>query len=526
MHEHLPHLRNSVKEPGSGAVPEPDSVAQARSPLIVNLDQQPPQKRASVLRSLSRAAGNRAVSRAVRAPKARTVTAAAMATWTRLAGQVHEYAVLRERIAGYGHLFEADHLIEDRFWKVLPGGLDPANWPATLVPRNPAVAAQLKGYSGYVHSEKTRRLRKLIPHGKEQLFSLQQVWDAHAKVLGDLGVGHGLDLVHDAGDMFSGTGVELRTTFSPDHFDPSKWKPERLTPIKAPAKPRPAAGKTVAKAAGERATEAINRGGRVASGAKFAAGLVLDAALLAVDLILSALEDRLEEANNEGLRQAWKLVVQPKIGAKMAEELGNALLLVQPEPRWITVRWRSVMEVQNRDLADAAVALLRLISLQGTYVEVFDHVEVEDVFISPVERNERVTGRDGGDDHTRYYVFESSVLINDPEVSKRWLLEDGARTFARDQWRKLLKRLGDPGDDTWLLGLPLLTGDFAGAAHALGELGETLEGTLRDDVLEFRQWLEQEAQDQSAGRAALDAHQRGLLELLEEVMPQRSTSFE
>jgi hypothetical protein len=305
-----------------------------------------------------------------------------------------------------------------------------------------------------------------------------------------------------------------------------------------PAGKLPAAGTAAAADAAERATKASAgaapkgaatgavkgaAGAKVASHAKLAVGLALEAALLAVDLILSELADRLEEANQEGLRHAWKLTVLPLFEAKMQEELANALLLVNPEPRWITVRWRSVMEVQDRELADAAVALLRLISLQGTFVEIFDHIEVEDVFVSPDARNEAVTARDRTVGRSRHYVFESSVLISDPAVSKRWWLEDAARTYARDQWGRMHERLDDPERVTFNVGVPLVSGDYAGAAQALGEFLEEqpLDDALRDDLLEFRNWLEQEAEDRAAGRAELDEHQRGLLEVLEQVLPQR-----
>lgn len=96
------------------------------------------------------------------------------------------YRDLVDANESYGHLFEADHLLEKRF---IEGAkvefddfaLDVSDFQAILVPKNPAVAAQLP-FSYYNHQAKTQALRRLIPNGMESTFTLQEIYDAYLLV--------------------------------------------------------------------------------------------------------------------------------------------------------------------------------------------------------------------------------------------------------------------------------------------------------------------------------------------------------
>lgn len=113
------------------------------------------------------------------------VAADAIRAFDQLAGRVDSYRdvlKLRRRLGKkFGAWFEADHLLEKRFFLSprVEGVLDPDDIFATLVPKNQAVARQLDGYSSYVHLEKTNLMKRLIPVGKEDLYTLQQWWDVH-----------------------------------------------------------------------------------------------------------------------------------------------------------------------------------------------------------------------------------------------------------------------------------------------------------------------------------------------------------
>ena len=150
------------------------------------------------------------------------VTPDAQIAFDRVAGVVTDYEDLKKVMAGYGDLFEVDHLVEKRTLVVFEkhATIDPDNWESFVVPINREVASQLPGFSGYVHVDKTRLMNQLIPHGFEKLFTPQQVWDAHVKVLKDLGLSNELVRLEP---MFKGLPVEFRTSFPADHFSPPNW---------------------------------------------------------------------------------------------------------------------------------------------------------------------------------------------------------------------------------------------------------------------------------------------------------------
>jgi hypothetical protein len=64
-------------------------------------------------------------------------------------------------------------------------------------------------------------MNQLIPQGFEFLFSPQQVWDAHVKVLKELGLPDGA--IDRLEPLFEDRGVEFRKSFPADHFSPPKW---------------------------------------------------------------------------------------------------------------------------------------------------------------------------------------------------------------------------------------------------------------------------------------------------------------
>jgi hypothetical protein len=122
----------------------------------------------------------------------REITPHDIAHYDRLAGEVWIYETLTKRNYGYGHLYEADHVLEKRFFINDPrveGFYEKEGTMAFLVPKNAAVAARMPGNKiTYVHLTRTNMLKALIPNGTETRFTVQQIWDAHCHVLNALGL--------------------------------------------------------------------------------------------------------------------------------------------------------------------------------------------------------------------------------------------------------------------------------------------------------------------------------------------------
>jgi hypothetical protein len=120
----------------------------------------------------------------------KTITPEALRLIERWGAAVHHYRDLRLVAEGYGDFFQVDHLFERRFWKSsrLNDIIDQSDLLGMIVAKNPNTAAQIKGYRGYVHSQKTDLLRRLIPNGEEDFFTMQQWWDAHVYVGQQVGI--------------------------------------------------------------------------------------------------------------------------------------------------------------------------------------------------------------------------------------------------------------------------------------------------------------------------------------------------
>jgi hypothetical protein len=98
----------------------------------------------------------------------------------------------------YGRYLERDHALEQRFAKYFEEKLKKGQlellrqqYQAVVVPRNPAVARQLteRGMQYYyVHSVKTRLMQRVIPHGTETAYRLQEIYEAHVIVFYKLGL--------------------------------------------------------------------------------------------------------------------------------------------------------------------------------------------------------------------------------------------------------------------------------------------------------------------------------------------------
>ncbi len=140
------------------------------------------------------------INRAIQTKKIpRKVTQAEISHYDKLAGRVEDYGTLRNEAAklpGFGEVFEIDHVLEQRFWRNNPNltsAFDEKGLGlAFVVPKNEAIANQIfRRFWGekirYVHTSITAMLKEFIPHGAEPLFTVQQIWDAHAFVLESLG---------------------------------------------------------------------------------------------------------------------------------------------------------------------------------------------------------------------------------------------------------------------------------------------------------------------------------------------------
>lgn len=141
--------------------------------------------------------------------------------------------------AGIGKLFEVDHVLEKRFLKSLQIEGFPMHeddFFSVLLPKNPAVGRQVIDEAAglYVHSEKTRLLREIIPHGAEDLYSLQQWWDAHVWVLRQLGASPEIytkKMARTFEAITANSAANFTAHFNPhfnqtaEMFDPANWRP-------------------------------------------------------------------------------------------------------------------------------------------------------------------------------------------------------------------------------------------------------------------------------------------------------------
>ena len=177
------------------------------------------------------------------------VDVAALRHYGKLAGRVVTYRTLARLNRGYGSLYQADHLVEQRFWyndpRIASAFDEGGEGFAFLVPINAAVAARMRGLPIlYVHQTKTTMLRELIPDGAETMFTLQQTWDAHVFVLQALGA-HPSVYGARMRDMFKIMAEELGQTvnFRVRPLAPTAFLPENGWPeIPAFLLPAPRSG--------------------------------------------------------------------------------------------------------------------------------------------------------------------------------------------------------------------------------------------------------------------------------------------
>ncbi len=92
---------------------------------------------------------------------------------------------------GFGHLLERDHLLEGRFWRhYVDGAIDYEDFWCVFAPKNAYVRAELakRGWAhfDYDHLSKTQAMKKLIPHGKEDVFTTDEIYMAHWLALVDV----------------------------------------------------------------------------------------------------------------------------------------------------------------------------------------------------------------------------------------------------------------------------------------------------------------------------------------------------
>jgi hypothetical protein len=163
----------------------------------------------------------------------KTVTTEALALIERWGAAVHHYRDLRRVAKGYGDFYQVDHLFEKRFWKSprLNDIIDQSDFMAMIVAKDPQVAAQIKGYRSYVHSQKTELLRRLIPHGEEDFFTMQQWWDAHVHVGRQVGIPESV-LKGELRDEFKfllehsdhPEKIDFRFNQKAEDFLPSNWR--------------------------------------------------------------------------------------------------------------------------------------------------------------------------------------------------------------------------------------------------------------------------------------------------------------
>lgn len=97
----------------------------------------------------------------------------------------HSHVTMTEKAPGFRELLNSDHLLEDRFRElaVVEDGVDATMFRAMLVAANKSVAQAFDAVGlnigWYVHTQKTSRMRQLIPYKREKEYSTQQIADIY-----------------------------------------------------------------------------------------------------------------------------------------------------------------------------------------------------------------------------------------------------------------------------------------------------------------------------------------------------------
>lgn len=138
----------------------------------------------------------------------------------------------------YGLLFEFDHPVENRLIEALSRRhgipaqqlIDYETATVFAAPKNSAVAHRIRDFTGYVHSQKTRRMETLIAYGKADKYTLQEMYEATAFSIMSLG-GRGHPALTTVQETFrdlavkTGEALNISVPITADRFRiGSGWK--------------------------------------------------------------------------------------------------------------------------------------------------------------------------------------------------------------------------------------------------------------------------------------------------------------
>lgn len=160
----------------------------------------------------------------------------------------------------------------------------------------------------------------------------------------------------------------------------------------------------------------------------FGANLLID---ISVDLMLSMLESRLGEVNQEGIERAFSDRVYEKILKKWIDltvyQAKQGLLQAKKElrntPVYIRYRYTILMERQAETLSDAVIFMARLLLLQGSdFVEVYHDLiadpEIEWQIGTPKKFVVRQRRKKTKDEDIFAYKYKQHLLVWDPTIFK------------------------------------------------------------------------------------------------------------
>lgn len=216
-------------------------------------------------------------------------------------------------------------------------------------------------------------------------------------------------------------------------------KPTRTVEGQTPSKVRP------------RGAKFLDKAGQAKLG--FGANLLID---ISVNLMLSMLESRLAEVNQEGIVRAFSDRVYEKILKKWIDitvyQAKNGLLQEKKQlrdtPVYIRYRYTILMERQAETLSDAVIFMARLLLLQGSdFVEVYYDLiadpEIEWQIGIPKKLVVRQRRKKTKDENILAYKYKQHLLVWDPTIFKLY-------QAIIEQTEELVIKLKTAFDKAWM----------------------------------------------------------------------------
>lgn len=187
----------------------------------------------------------------------------------------------------------------------------------------------------------------------------------------------------------------------------------------------------------------LDKAGKVKLG--FGAKLLID---ISIDLMLSMLESRLDDYNQEGIEREFSDRVYEKILKKRIDltvfQAKNGLLQEKVQlrntPAYIRYRYTILMERQAETLSDATIFVVRLLLMQGAdfyevYLDLIADPNIEWQIGTPKKLVVRQRRKKTEDEDIFAYKYVQHILVWDPTIFKLYqaILEQTAELIIKSK---------------------------------------------------------------------------------------------